>query len=146
MRLLPPSLLTAALPVYANRIVENFDFAWKFQLGDTPNAQAASFDDSQWRSIQLPHDFSIEQTPAFGKRSLQDNGWFPGGIGWYRKTFVAPKDWAGKKVFITFDGVYHQSEVWLNGIHLGFHPYGYSSKNRSGWQVGRFGWALTISA
>jgi beta-galactosidase len=116
----------ALLPAHAERSVVNFDFDWKFQLGDTKGIQAPDFNDAAWRSVQLPHDFSIEQNPVY-KRDLQDNGFFPGGIGWYRKNFTVPKAWTGKQVFITFDGVYHQSDVWLNGQHLGFHPYGYTS-------------------
>ncbi|GHT37365.1 beta-galactosidase [Bacteroidia bacterium] len=103
---------------------ENFDFNWKFQLGDEQEAKEVSFDDGAWRTIQLPHDFSLEQGVKEDRR-LGSNGFFPGGIGWYRKTFVAPNSYNGKKVYICFDGVYHRSDVWLNGHHLGFRPYGY---------------------
>jgi beta-galactosidase len=106
------------------RVVENFDFGWKFHLGDAPEAQNASFNDADWRDIQLPHDFSLEQGLK-DDGTLGANGFFPGGIGWYRKTFTIPKGYAGKKVSICFDGVYHRSDVWLNGQHLGFRPYGY---------------------
>ncbi|KAA6299829.1 MAG: Beta-galactosidase BoGH2A, partial [Candidatus Ordinivivax streblomastigis] len=109
-----------------NRIVENFDFGWKFYPGDEQDAKNTSFNDASWREIQLPHDFSIEQELKDEKR-LGANGFFPGGIGWYRKTFILPKGYAGKKAYICFDGVYHRSDVWLNGQHLGFRPYGYVS-------------------
>ncbi|MDR1381203.1 MAG: beta galactosidase jelly roll domain-containing protein, partial [Tannerella sp.] len=105
------------------RSVENFDFGWKFHLGDVPEAKDVVFDDAGWRDVQLPHDFSIEQTPQNNGGGA--NGFFPGGIGWYRKTFTAPGNCAGKKVYICFDGVYHRSDVWLNGQRLGFRPYGY---------------------
>ncbi|MDR0394057.1 MAG: DUF4982 domain-containing protein [Tannerella sp.] len=111
---------------WKGRTVEDFDFGWKFRLGDVAKAQEVSFSDAGWRDIQLPHDFSIEQEVKDDKR-LGANGFFPGGIGWYRKTFTAPKSYAGKRVFVCFDGVYHRSDVWINGHHLGFRPYGYVS-------------------
>jgi beta-galactosidase len=122
--LLPVFIVT----VYAQkgRTVENFDFNWKFLLGDVPEAKDASFNDADWRDVQLPHDFSIEQAVENNTR-LRANGYFPGGVGWYRKTFTVPESYAGKRVFICFDGVYHCSDVWINGSHLGFRPYGYVS-------------------
>jgi beta-galactosidase len=117
-----------AVTAYAQkgRIVENFDFDWKFRLGDFQEAKNVAFDDKDWRNIQLPHDFSIEQEVQ-NDGKLGANGFFPGGVGWYRKSFTVPKSYAGKKVFICFDGVYHRSDVWINGQHLGFRPYGYVS-------------------
>ena len=108
------------------RITENFDFGWKFHMGEVHEAITVSYDDNGWESIQLPHDFSITQKQENDRR-LSPNGYFPGGIGWYRKTFSIPKNYEGKKVFICFDGVYHRSDVWLNGQHVGFYPYGYVS-------------------
>lgn len=109
------------------RTTENFDFGWKFHLGEAQQTQNAAYDDSGWRDVVLPHDFSIEQQPQSADPNIGANGYFPGGIGWYRKTFTAPKNYAGKKVYICFDGIYHRSDVWLNGQHLGFRPYGYVS-------------------
>jgi len=108
------------------RITENFDFGWKFRLGEVEEAKTLSFNDDDWDTIQLPHDFSIIQEQKDDRR-LGANGYFPGGIGWYRKTFNIPKRYEGKKVFICFDGVYHKSDVWLNGQYVGFYPYGYVS-------------------
>jgi beta-galactosidase len=119
-------VFTVTAHTQKGRAVENFDFNWKFRLGDIPEAKDASFDDADWRDIQLPHDFSIEQEVENDSR-LGANGFFPGGVGWYRKTFTAPKSYAGKRIFICFDGVYHRSDVWINGQHLGFRPYGYVS-------------------
>jgi beta-galactosidase len=109
------------------RTVESFDSGWKFHLGEVQQAQDAAYNDTGWRDVALPHDFSIEQQPQSAEPNIGANGYFPGGIGWYRKTFTVPKSYAGKKVYICFDGIYHRSDVWLNGQHLGFRPYGYVS-------------------
>lgn len=107
-----------------SRIKTNFDFDWKFTLSEPVNAHLASLDDSAWDSIQLPHDWSMsipyDNSPRGGAM-----GYMQGGIGWYRKTFDIPEDYRGKKVYIEFDGVYHQSTVYINGKELGFRPYGY---------------------
>ena len=95
-------------------------------LGDIQNAQKTDFVDKSWRSLDLPHDWSIEgkfiETEASGGRG----GYLPTGIGWYRKTFSLPAGSNGKIVWIDFDGVYMNSEVWINGHHLGKHSYGYT--------------------
>ena len=109
------------------------DFGWKFHRGDAPGAEKATFDDTAWRTVDLPHDWSIERVP--GSESLfdenspsrHDGGYLPGGIGWYRKTFALPAEGRGSRVFVEFEGVYMDSDVWLNGQHLGNHPYGYTS-------------------
>ena len=103
------------------------DAGWKFVLGDPANAQAAAFDDSGWRKVDLPHDWSIEGKPDKANASGPGEGFFPGGIGWYRRSFNAPRDWKGKRVSIEFDGVYRDSTVYLNGQKLGTHPNGYTS-------------------
>ena len=110
-----------------------FDFDWKFQLGDIENGQLTDLDDVDWRNVDLPHDWSIEDIP--GTNSPIDsntiggisNGYFVGGIGWYRKSFEIPKDFNGKKLMLEFEGVYMNADVWLNGVHLGNHPYGYTA-------------------
>lgn len=100
---------------------------WQFHLGEVSNAQNPSFDDSDWRSLNLPHDWSIEGDFAEDNPAGSGGGYLPGGLGWYRKTFRIPTDKRGKQVFIDFDGVYQNSEVWINGHYLGKRPYGYSS-------------------
>ncbi|HYU28431.1 MAG TPA: beta-galactosidase GalB [Gemmatimonadales bacterium] len=105
----------------------SFDRAWRFHLGDVAGGQELAFADSGWRTLDLPHDWSIagefsEQNPAGVA-----GGALPGGVGWYRKTFTMPAAGSGKIVFIEFDGVYRNSEVWINGQYLGKRPYGYSS-------------------
>ena len=110
-----------------------FDFDWKFQRGDAEGARAPEFDDSSWRILDLPHDWSIEDIP--GTDSPLDStavggidmGYFRGGTGWYRKSFNVPAGLEGKRFFLQFDGVYMDSDVWINGVHAGSHPYGYTS-------------------
>jgi len=110
-----------------DRIVTNFCEGWKFNLGDVPKASEASFNDSAWRKLDLPHDWSIEGSFSKDNPATYEGGALPGGIGWYRKSFTMPETEKGKLVFIDFDGVYLNSEVWINGHYLGIRPYGYSS-------------------
>ena len=100
---------------------------WKFELGDSVDYKNPLFDDSQWRTIKLPHDWSIEGEFSANNPAGPGGGALPGGIGWYRKTFEISVEEEGKIVFIDFDGVYQKSEVWINGNYLGIRPYGYSS-------------------
>lgn len=104
-----------------------FDFNWKFFLGDSPSAGVKDFNDKNWRDLDLPHDWSIEgkldpKNPTGGA-----GGYFPAGMGWYRKKFDVPASWKGKCISIYFEGVYMNSEVFINGKSLGVHPYGYTT-------------------
>jgi len=110
-----------------------FDEGWRFFRGDTSDAGIPRFDDSGWRLIDLPHDWSIEDihgtdspldSTAIGGI---DEGYFTGGTGWYRKTFFVPASLKNKHFIIRFDGIYMNSDVWINGKHAGNHPYGYTS-------------------
>jgi len=104
-----------------------FDRGWRFHLGDVAAAQDPTFSDSGWRTLDLPHDWSIEGEFSDTNPAGASGGALPGGVGWYRKTFsVAERD-SGRLVFIEFDGIYRNSEVWINGQYLGKRPYGYSS-------------------
>ncbi len=103
------------------------DFGWRFNKGDTPGAEQAAFDDAAWRKLDLPHDWSIEGPYTATDPTGGSGGSLPTGIGWYRRAFTAPEDWRGKKVFVEFDGVYQNSDVWLNGQLLGHRPFGYIS-------------------
>ena len=103
------------------------DAGWKFFLGDPSGAEAPAFSDESWRTVDLPHDWSIESKPDKDNPSGSGGGYFPGGIGWYRKTFHTGADWQGKRVSIEFDGVYRDATVYLNGHTLGTHPYGYTA-------------------
>ena len=103
------------------------DSCWRFHLGDVRPAVSASFDDSRWRTLDVPHDWSIEACPSEGNPAGAEGGFFPGGIGWYRKQIDIPEDLDDRRVLIEFDGVYMNSEVWCNGNFCGRRPYGYSS-------------------
>lgn len=107
------------------RTVTNIDFDWLFHLGGQKGAEAISFDDQSWRSLDLPHDWSIEGEFDLDNPTGWRGGYMPAGIGWYRKHFNWDSQWEGKKVSIRFDGVYMNSEVWINGHYLGKRPYGY---------------------
>lgn len=110
-----------------------FDDGWKFYRGGAQRAEDTAFDDSRWRNVDLPHDWSIEdlpgtQSPFSADAISQVSGGFTvGGTGWYRKTFSMPVAQKGKSVLIQFDGVYMNADIWLNGTHVGTHPYGYTS-------------------
>ena len=104
-----------------------FDHDWKFFLGDPAGAQSPSFDTASWRSVDLPHDWSIEGRIDAKNPMGGAGGFFPSGIAWYRRTFNVPADWNGKHVGIEFDGVYMNATVSINGHELGTHPYGYTT-------------------
>jgi beta-galactosidase len=108
---------------------QRLDFTenWKFQLGDIEKASQPEFVDSDWRILNLPHDWSIEGEFSEDHPTKVNGGALPAGIGWYRKSFKVEQSWKEKHVFIDFDGVYRNSEVWINGHYLGKRPYGYSS-------------------
>lgn len=116
----------------------SFNLDWKFIRGNVNDASEVRFDDTSWRSLDLPHDWSIEDLPEkegikqigpFSEESAGgiSTGHVVGGTAWYRKHFTINKDDAGKIVKILFDGVYMDADVWLNGTHLGNHPYGYTA-------------------
>ncbi|RZK57907.1 MAG: DUF4982 domain-containing protein [Pedobacter sp.] len=108
-----------------SRITFNKD--WKFFLGDEPNAKSATYNDAKWRKLTLPHDWSIEGKFDEKNPAKPEGGGLPTGIGWYRKDFIAPTNFQNRITTIEFDGVYKNSEVWLNGHFLGKRPYGYIS-------------------
>ena len=123
-------LLLSAVSLRASdnvRKIINFDSDWKFFLGNLPDLQDPSSKDSNWRHLDLPHDWSIEGEFSEKNPATPNGGALPGGIGWYRKSFTLPEKEKTKSVFIDFDGVYKNSEVWINGNYLGKRPYGYSS-------------------
>ncbi|WP_167618768.1 glycoside hydrolase family 2 TIM barrel-domain containing protein [Maribellus sediminis] len=106
---------------------QNFDTNWKFYLGDDIDASQTDFNDESWRTLDLPHDWSIEGNFDPANPAGNDGAYLPTGIGWYRKHFEVPQNWEGKKVTVYFGGVYMNSEVFINGQSLGVYPYGYSS-------------------
>lgn len=98
---------------------------WKFSLQDKTEAQNATYNDTKWQSVNLPHDWSVEGRLSPTLASC--TGWLPGGIGWYRKTINIPQTKQGEKVYLYFEGVYNRSEVFINGHSLGKRPNGYIS-------------------
>ena len=107
------------------RSVIDFNSNWKFYLGNDSAAKESSYNDSKWRKLSLPHDWSIESDFKKEFPATSQGGALPGGIGWYRKTFTLPSFAKNKIVSIEFDGVYKNSEVWINGHYLGKRPNGY---------------------
>lgn len=138
----------AAVPA-PNRLHE-FNDDWRFIRGEVAGADSAEFDDSQWRTLDVPHDWSIEDLPQgaseptgaiwaetagplrtgpfdmYASEGQSATGWTVGGEGWYRKRFANPRVPAGGKAELRFEGVYMNCDVWINGVHLGNHPYGYT--------------------
>jgi beta-galactosidase len=115
-----------AAPALAQRR-SSIDPGWRFMLGDPANAQNPGLDDSSWTAVNLPHDWSIygpfdRNAPAGG-----GGGYLPTGIGWYRKPFQTPDTTRNQRVKVEFDGIYENSEVWINGNSLGRRPFGYAS-------------------
>ncbi|MDQ0966039.1 beta-galactosidase [Flavobacterium sp. W4I14] len=109
------------------RIRTSFNKDWKFFLGDEANAKSPAYNDLKWRKLTLPHDWSIEGKFDEKNPAKPEGGGLPTGIGWYRKEFTAPSNFKDRIITIEFDGVYKNSEVWINGQYLGKRPYGYSS-------------------
>jgi beta-galactosidase len=110
-----------------SRTVLSADADWKFFLGDPSGAESPTFNDQSWRTVTVPHDWSIEGTPNEKNPTGSGGGYYPAGIGWYRKTFTAPTSWKGKQVSLEFDGVSSDATLYLNGHKLGTHPYAYTS-------------------
>ena len=115
-----------------------FDADWRFKKDSLVQAESATYNDTGWRKLMLPHDWSIEDLPGQQEGSVQGpftkasvgkaaTGYTEGGVGWYRKTFTLDKRYVGKQTYITFDGVYMDADVWVNGRHVGNHPNGYTS-------------------
>ncbi|MBO1330941.1 sugar-binding domain-containing protein [Streptomyces sp. VRA16 Mangrove soil] len=109
---------------------------WRFALvsrdgitdptGAYTGAELPGFDDGKWRTVAIPHDWSIEQTPTTEHNTTSGTGFLPGGLGWYRKTFTVPSAYAGRRIAVEFDGVHMDSDVYVNGELVGNHPYGYT--------------------
>ncbi len=127
----PATIKRSLIGQHTGRIL--FDTAWKFTRGGADGAEQQAYNDANWTSVDLPHDWSIEdlpgtESPFNPKASGQvSTGFTTGGTGWYRKSFHVPASSKGKKIFIEFEGVYMNADVWINGHHLGNHPYGYTS-------------------
>ncbi|HEX8186805.1 MAG TPA: glycoside hydrolase family 2 TIM barrel-domain containing protein [Pyrinomonadaceae bacterium] len=125
--LLAAALLAPLLAQGQVRVTTSFDPDWRFLKGDAQGAERPGFDDSAWRRLDVPHDWSIEGPFDEKNPTGKDGAYLPAGVGWYRKHFNFPSGDAAKRVFIEFDGVMANSDVWINGQHLGKRPYGYIS-------------------
>ncbi|HEU5218413.1 MAG TPA: glycoside hydrolase family 2 TIM barrel-domain containing protein, partial [Gemmatimonadales bacterium] len=123
------ALALAALtrPASAQRQRLSLDPGWRFVLGNPAGAERIGFDDKAWRRLDLPHDWSIEGTPRQDAPGGGRMGYFPGGQGWYRRTFRLPAGAHGQSAWLELDGVYMNAQVWVNGASVGRRPYGYSS-------------------
>ncbi|SRR6266498_1118779 len=115
-----------------------FDKDWRFKKDSLIRAESPAYNDAAWRKLDLPHDWSIEDLPnqtkdsiigPFSKASISKmgTGYTVGGTGWYRKSFTVNEADRAKIAYLQFDGVYMNSDVWVNGKHVGNHPYGYTS-------------------
>lgn len=137
-------------PTAGSGRLEQLSNGWRFHRGDAPGAEAPEFADGAWRQLEVPHDWSIEDVAGiasggegaiwteaayplragpfdrYNSEGQAATGWTVGGIGWYRRTIIKPRLTPHGKVVVHFDGVYMNSDVWINGIHLGNHPYGYT--------------------
>ncbi len=111
--------------ISSNSRKTSFNFNWHFHLGGVTGAENPEFNDSDWRLLNVPHDWSIEG--KFSPQNASGTGYLPGGIGWYRKEFRLPDTDKDKHVEIQFDAVYENGEVWINGHYLGKRPFGFIS-------------------
>ena len=107
------------------RVEQDFNFDWSFHLGDDVQADGDNRK-AEWKSVRLPHDWSVEQGFTQEKTGAS-TGFLPGGIGWYRKEFTLPDSWSSDRVALVFDGIYLRSEIWLNGKKIGGRPSGFVS-------------------
>jgi beta-galactosidase len=105
------------------RVNQLFNFGWKFKAGEVSDAQSPTLDDSDWRKLDLPHDFQFEQ--PWDKTANRGRGFKAMGVGWYRKTFKADPNWKGKQISLDFEGIMLSGEVWVNGKKIGGTAYGY---------------------
>ncbi|MFR9592049.1 MAG: sugar-binding domain-containing protein, partial [Rikenellaceae bacterium] len=99
-----------------------FNDNWRFTQNDAPEQREREFDDSSWRELTLPHDWSIEGEYTPDILSGRFNGYFPEGLGWYRKSFSVSAEEKNKQFVIEFEGVFMNSQVWINGQYLGNRP------------------------
>jgi beta-galactosidase len=124
---LTAALFTGTEMLQAERQVLDLESGWLFHHGDPDGAQRVDFDDSAWQPVQVPHDWAFEGGVSEDGAQEDRGGYYGAGIGWYRYSFDASDDFESKRTRIEFDGVYMNSEVWINGEYLGKRPYGYIS-------------------
>ncbi|MFE9899683.1 glycoside hydrolase family 2 TIM barrel-domain containing protein [Streptomyces achromogenes] len=131
-----PAALAAESSGAGGRLTVPLRDGWRFHLadpvgagdpdGDPARTARPDHDDSAWREVAVPHDWSIEQTPTTEHNTTSGTGFLPGGLGWYRLAFTLPRSYAGRRISVEFDGVYMDAHVYCNGTEAGRHPYGYT--------------------
>ncbi len=125
----------------ASRQITSLDFDWRFHRGDIPGVLpdhstngnltptleflSPAYDDSSWQRVNVPHDYIVEG--AFDPKADEAHGYLPVEPAWYRKTISIPAADPGRRLWLEFDGVYRDSQMWLNGHFLGHHESGYTS-------------------
>ena len=119
-------LISSMYSLYAREVV-SFTNNWKFILEDIRGAEKTDFDASSWQHLSIPHDWAFEKGVTRKGTQMANGGYFDGGVGWYRYEFSVSSNFENKLHTIEFDGVYMNSEVWINGTYLGNRPYGYIS-------------------
>ncbi len=124
-------ILAAGIPLSLNaepaRSIVSLDHGWAFHQGDAAGAEKPGWDDSRWRRVDVPHDWSIEGEFKESAPTTGSGGWLPSGVAWYRRKLEIPANSGGRCFWVEFDGVMANSEVWINGHHLGRRPNGYVS-------------------
>ncbi|QOR45953.1 glycoside hydrolase family 2 TIM barrel-domain containing protein [Trueperella pecoris] len=119
----PPEVVYATA-LDASVRTQSLNWGWKFKFGEQPGAQAKDYVDASWKTLDLPHDYSIHQD--FQKSGEAESGFLLGGVGWYRKNLALSEDFRGKQININFDGIYMDATIYVNGHKVANHPYGYT--------------------
>jgi beta-galactosidase len=134
------ALLFSATALAQPRVVENLNFGWRFHAGDVSDATAIAFNDNDWRTVDVPHDFQIEQpwvAPAADEKAdntdvaaniksrLSSRGFKEMGRGWYRRHMTPADSLKGRRLVLQFDGIMYTADVFLNGERIGGTDYGY---------------------
>ena len=101
-----------------------FNFGWRFSLGNPEGAERTDYDDSDWRTLDLPHDYQFEQ--PWAENENKGRGFKRMCEGWYRKTFNVPESLKGRRVLLDFEGVMYVSDVYVNGKKVASNEYGYT--------------------
>src|SRR5512134_1511854 len=134
--------VAAVLPVAGNaaeRAVTPLDRDWRFRRGDAPGAEQRGFDNSAWRVVTVPHDWSIEGPYDAAAASGRGGGYLPSGVSWYRRRVALPAAERGRRVAVELDGVMANARVWVNGRNVGHRPNGYVSVRYDVTDYARFG-------
>jgi len=121
------ALTSATVSAASAHEVLPLDDHWRFLPAEVSGAEQPGFDDSQWKQVTVPHDWSIAGPFAETNLAGGAGAFLPSGVAWYRRSFALPFEDLGRRVSVEFDGVMQNSDVWINGLHLGHRPNGYVS-------------------